>query len=267
MGAFTVPELIAVLMALAIIVSVGLMIRSTNHYDANVWAEARNDGCQNNLYQIATAYRVWANDHHDRFPAEESIANGGWREILTNADQGPLCWTNYAIMADVFRHKSNELARFPKILVCPSDERKPAETLIRANREESDFRNNLNLSYFVGVSADGNHPWSLLSGDRNLGPGSVPATDYGYSPSSGVGNDVAIATNMRASPVCWSQKMHHWAGRSNTWGNIILGDGSLLQAHTPPISQDWLSRAFPAATTNWPAGHVPSSPSVRVLFP
>ncbi len=90
--------------------------------------------CMNNLKQIGTAYLVWANDHNDRFPASQSVADGGWREFLTNADQGFLCWTNYAIMA-------NDMGQSPKFLLCPADKRKPADTF-------TNFAN-ANLSYFV----------------------------------------------------------------------------------------------------------------------
>ena len=205
--------------------------------------------CVNNLKQIGTAYRVWANENNDCFPASESVTNGGWREFLTNADQGFLCWTNYAIMA-------NELGQFPKVLVCSSDKRKPADTF-------TNFANP-NLSYFVGVSADDGQPQSLLAGDRNLGGGTKPDPDYGFSPKSGKGNDVAIQTNSKAGQVCWSLKMHS-DGNSAGAGNILLGDGSAQQCTSADFRMNWLGHADP--TTNWPVGHVPSSPSVRVLFP
>jgi hypothetical protein len=102
--------------------------------------------------------------------------------------------------------------------VCPWDERKPADTF---RKLISDF----NLSYFVGVSANIAQPQSLLAGDRNLGGGAEPGPDYGFSPDSGNGNDVAIQTNSHAGPVCWSLKMHS-AGSSHGVGNILLSDGS-----------------------------------------
>ncbi len=205
--------------------------------------------CMNNLKQIGTAYRVWANEYNDHFPASQSVANGGWREVLTNADQGLLCWTNYAIMA-------NELGQTAKILVCPSDERKPADTF-------TNFAN-ANLSYFVGVSANDSEPQSLLGGDRNLGAGTEPGRDYGFSPENGQGNDVAIPIKTRDGPVCWSLKMHS-VGRSEGAGNILLGDGSVQQVGTLLLRTNWQPHFNP--TTNWPAGYAPSSPSIRVLFP
>jgi len=206
--------------------------------------------CINNLKQIGTAYRIWGNDHNDRFPHLQSAAEGGWRELLTNADQGSRCWTNYALM-------SNELGQSPRVLVCPSDERKPSGAF-------SNLVSNTNLSYFAGVSASDTEPQSLLGGDRNLGPGNQPGPDYGFSPKSDMGNDVAIPTRWKIDPTCWSLKMHS-LGSSDGAGNILLGDGSAQQCSSAGFRMNWLRNADP--TTNWPVGHIPSVPSIRVLFP
>jgi hypothetical protein len=206
--------------------------------------------CINNLKQIGMAYRIWANDHGDRFPSLQSVNNDGWREVLTNANQGFLCWTNYALM-------SNELGQSTKLLVCPSDERKPAGSF-------SNFVSNIHLSYLVGVGSDDTYPQSLLSGDRNLGPGTKPDRQYGYSPESGRGNDVAIQTNSQAGSVCWSLKIHS-AGNTAGAGNILLGDGSAQQVTSSSLRVNWQPNF--ESNPNWPAGYVPSSPSIRVLFP
>jgi len=148
----------------------------------------------------------------------------------------------------------NELGQSPKLLICPADERNAA----------MDFSNNFDnthISYFVGVSANDAHPQSLMSGDRNLGPGTKPDPDYGFSPASGKGNDVAIPIS---GPVSWSLKMHS-AGNRGGAGNILLGDGSGQQVSTGAFNQNWLSNAPP--TADWPAGHVPATPSIRLVFP
>lgn len=242
--AFTRVELVVVIAVVFVLVS---MILSTTQRHQKARSRI---SCVNNLKQIGTAYRIWNTGQTGRYPASESVVNGGWKEILTKADLGVICWTNYVLM-------SNELAQSPKILLCPSDERKPADSF-------SNLVSNTHLSYFVGVSATDEQPESLLGGDRNLGGGTKPDPDYGFSPINGKGNDVAIQTNSEAGPVCWSLKMHsqgYWAGA----GNILLGDGSVQQVNTRLFRKDWLSHADP--TTRWPAGHVPSSPSIRVLFP
>jgi len=204
--------------------------------------------CVENLKEIGTAYRLWAGDNDNHIPADQTVAKGGWGDYLTNIDQGALCWTNYLIM-------HNELGEYPKLLLCPKDERKPATNLT------TDFKDNTHISYFVGVSASDIYPQSIQAGDRNLGPGKVPDSDYGYSPTNGKGNDVAVPIS---GPVSWSLKMHS-AGNASGYGNILLGDGSAQMTSSAAFIQTWLSRANP--TTNWPAGHVPSSPSIRLVFP
>jgi len=111
------------------------------------------------------------------------------------------------------------------------------------------------------VNANDIFPQSFLGGDRNLGPGTVPHSDYGYSPINGKGNDVMLSTN---SLVCWSLKMHS-AGNTAGAGNIPLGDGSAQQTTSASLRTNWLLHAEP--TADWPAGHIPSTPSIRLVFP
>src|SRR5450755_617951 len=65
--------------------------------------------CGNNLKEIGVAYRIWASDNGNLMPAEQSVALGGWADLLTNANQGAICWTNYVIMA-------NDLGQSPKLV-------------------------------------------------------------------------------------------------------------------------------------------------------
>jgi hypothetical protein len=206
--------------------------------------------CMNNLKQIGIAYRLWSSDNGDLWPTQQTISNGGWADLLTNANQGPICWTNYAILAD-------DLGQEPKLVRCPADERQPAASF-------TNKFNNSNVSYFFGVSANDLYPQSIMEGDRNLGPGLISSNDYGYSPKTGKGNDVAIPTNSAKYPVSWSLKMHS-AGNPPGSGNILLGDGSGQQVSTASFNGVWLPNADP--TTNWPAGHFPTTPSIRLVFP
>jgi len=48
-------------------------------------------------------------------------------------------------------------------------------------------------------------------------------------------------------------------------GNILLGDGSAQQCSSASFRVNWLRNAD--APVPWPAGHVPSVPSIRLVFP
>jgi type II secretory pathway pseudopilin PulG len=247
--AFTRIELIVVILILLFFVMAAFLIPRFGK--ATTWsAGVDRISCVNNLKEIGTAYRLWAGDNGDRTPAEQTVAKGGWGDFLANADQGAICWTNYIIM-------QNELGQSPKLVLCPEDERQAAFNFTNGF-------DNTHVSYFVGVSANDAHPQSVQGGDRNLGPGTKPDPDYGFSPKGGKGNDLAIPTNSLASPVSWSLRMHSGGKRTGA-GNILLADGSAQQTTSANFRQTWLSHAEP--TTNWPAGHIPASPSIRLIFP
>jgi len=255
--AFTLIELLVVLLVISVLVSM------CPFSFAHAKAKSQRIACINNLKEIGTAYRIWVPgpSQADLPPAQQLKSDGGWKELLTNADQGPNCWTNYALMA-------NELGLNPKLLVCPSDERKTATDFITNGtvfqRGHTYVKDNTTLSYFVGVSASDNFPQSIQGGDRNLGTGTVSAPDYGFSPQTGKGNDVAIQVAPTPGAVSWSMKMHS-DGNTAGAGNILLGDGSGQQCSSASFRVNWLRNATP--TTNWPAGHVPSIPSIRLVFP
>ena len=148
---------------------------------------------------------------------------------------------------------ANEIGQSPQVLRCPADERKPALSF-------SDDFSNTNISYFVGLTSnDTANPQALLGGDRNLGPGTTPDPEYGYSPADGKGNEVFVN-----GPVCWSRKMHS-RGNDAGAGNIMLGDGSAQQVTSASLRLNWLTNGFvkiPAQdkTTN-------SLRGIRLIFP
>jgi prepilin-type N-terminal cleavage/methylation domain-containing protein len=240
--AFTLVEMCVVIVVLALLASIILppLVPRHRRYRGTI-------PCSNNLKEIGVAYRLWESDNGGLFPAEQSITNKGWKEYLTNANQGAICWTNYSIMAA-------DLGQSSRLLVCPADERLPATNCTTG-------LNNSHVSYFVEVSANDWQPLTILGGDRNLSPGARPEFDYGYSRADGLGNDVAIPLT---GPVSWSLKMHS-AGNPAGSGNILLGDGSVQQVTTANFNNNWLRKTDP--TTTWPAGHAPASPSIRLVFP
>jgi hypothetical protein len=131
----------------------------------------------------------------------------------------------------------NNLGQSPLVLVCPADEREPAKTF-------SNFISNTNLFYFVGVDSIDTVPQSILGGDRNIGPGTTPDPQYGFSPANGAGSNVFIN-----GPVCWSVKMHS-RGNPAGLGNILLGDGSAQQITSASLYSSWVKTAQAAFTNS-----------------
>jgi hypothetical protein len=235
-AAFTRRDLIVVI---AVVTFLSLFIMTPASQRARQKVERIS--CVNNLDQIGTAYRIWANDNGGLFPFNMTNASSGSTEI-SHGDDGRWVWRNFELMA-------KQLGSEPQILTCPADERKPATTLSNIA--------NTNISYFVGDVGDGSNPQSLLGGDRNLGPGTIPASDYGFSLSDGKGSNVIIS-----GPICWTLKMHSRENR-DTCGNILLADGSAQQVTSLGLNKDWLPHAQPISPTN--SGNL--TRGIRLLFP
>ena len=144
---------------------------------------------------------------------------------------------------------AKEFSSLPSIFVCPTDERTPATAFTNLA--------NTNVSYFIGPGANDTYPQSLLGGDRNLGPGTTPRQDYGFSPDDGKGNDVIIS-----GPVCWSLKMHS-KGSPSVCGNILLGDASVQQLTSGHLNANWLKPEM--AETN--AHGITNVAGIRLIFP
>jgi competence protein ComGC len=239
-SAFTLIELSVIILVIALL-AVMLMPALSR-----AKAKAQRISCVSNLKEIGTSYRLWAGDHGDLVPAQQTVKSNGWKDFLTNANQGAMCWTNYFLM-------QNDMGSSPQLLICPADERKPASSF-------SNFFDNTHLSYFVCVNASDLYPQSIQGGDRNLGPGAIPDPYYGFSPTNGKGNDVTIPLT---ATVSWSLKMHS-VGNPTGAGNILLGDGSGQQCSSLALRTYWTNAA---GTNNWPVGQVPATPSIRLIFP
>jgi len=163
--------------------------------------------CISNLKQIGLAFRIWANDHGEKFPMALTVAetNGGTMDFNLTGE----VWKHFQII-------SNELVT-PKILACNEDKKRSRTS------DWSVFTNNSHLSYFVGLDADETMPQTILSGDRNL-------TSPTIKPVRGVLNVTA------KDQVEWTKAIHDQAG------NVGLGDGSAAQ-----LTQQSLNKQFQAA--------------------
>src|SRR4026209_2099758 len=123
--AFTLLELVAMVAVVFLLVAFVLpAVRPRRYYGHRI-------KCVNNLKNVGLAFRIFATDNGDRFPAEVMLTNG---VLLKSLDA--LC---------VYLTLTNELST-PKILSCPEDKKR---------KEAESFRNLelKNISYFVSLSA------------------------------------------------------------------------------------------------------------------
>ena len=169
--AFGMVEVLAII---TVVVVLGwlLMPRMTN-----CGASATRIKCVNNLKNIGLAFRIFATDNDDMFPAEVMVSNGVERLSID--------------IASLYGFISNELST-PKILLCPEDKKK---------KEAASFAtfSAKNISYFASLSAKGTTPTAFLAGDRNLTTNGIPV-------SPGL---LTLRTNV---VIRWTEELHKGQG-------------------------------------------------------
>jgi prepilin-type N-terminal cleavage/methylation domain-containing protein len=229
--AFTLIELLVVIAIIAILAA--LLLPAL----AKAKKAARRSSCINNLKQTGLAFKVWQNDHGDKYPTAVSTARWGAKENIFSQTGGSAP-AGYGV-TNVFCVMSNELVN-PKILTCPADLSRTALNTEKAATATGPLMSpatnwagfgSRNLSYFVEGNAYDKFPRMILIGDRNIGTStswSSPATvmnmyNNGYSEIAVKG--MSPQPTLKAFPWEWSDlDIHEGAG------DLGLADGSAQQA-------------------------------------
>jgi prepilin-type processing-associated H-X9-DG protein len=169
--AFSLLELISVLFVVACLF-VFFVLPPQPHGKA----KAPRINCVNNLKNVGFAFRLYANDHADRFP---------WETTNATPSEWPR-WTALNGLCAV----SNELST-PRVALCPADNRKEATNW--------NICAPTNISYFIGLDSSPTIPESFLAGDRNL-------------MTNGVAFTLPRAKIPPAAELSWTRQIHQDQG-------------------------------------------------------
>jgi prepilin-type N-terminal cleavage/methylation domain-containing protein len=170
--AFTLIELLLVIVILAILAAVVLPVSGTGNRRM-----AYRAYCINNQKQVALGLFQWAEDHSRVYPPQAPSTNGGTAEAFGSG--GPSVH---------FGALSNYLVKNYRVLICPSDKKKVAATNFTALTDG-------NVSYFFNLDAAPDQTNGFVGGDRHLEMNHKPVPPGRFT----------ITTNMIPA---WTTELH-----------------------------------------------------------
>ena len=223
-GAWTKWELLLVVFVVGLLVAmlVPALLKSKAH--------SSGPACINNVKQVSTGLRLFANDNDSRYP-----------DAFTNITSNTELWK-------LFQFAQNDIGS-PRVLVCPYDkERTSADDFLTGSGSSSGSfahpsKRNLALSYFYAAGADEGSPSRILVGDRNLTrdpnrSDESPGTVF-LSGTQRLGSNKEDFKGLR-----WAAKIHDRSG------NIAFMDGSARQLSSPAL-RDVLGRTGNTKNLIW----------------
>jgi len=201
---------------------------------SNARARAQRIRCISYLKQQSLGFRIWANDHKERFPWEVHVREGG---IVPDAHE---IGESFGGVLNAFRAVSNEL-NMPTPLLCLRDASGiRSDSFDRSGRrpfggtEQSPEPRH--LSYFAGWDADEIRPDRLLTGDSHLYE--LLAAGEGDPGPAGVVRSYGTNLGVSSLGAIDPSKDRHDGGV-----NLSLSDGSAHQLNLDQLREHLLKSA------------------------